>query len=276
MTDASAVGEDARRVLFPGHTQIRVRGLNIGGRIDLRTVETTHRLAVAPIVLPAGANGCAVLFRYGVVVLFDVEPIEEGSFISHLKPFVDQTYPQSQTEELVLRVAPDGTEDVYNGVLTLQSFDLQRVQMVADVLAKSVVLAHYEADIASVFDRIEPLAESLSREGRAGTRGRELLRHLGGSLLIQHRMVWRVEVAEKSEVLWDRPELERLYARLMDEYDIRDRHLALERKLALVSGTAETLLDLLQQRRSLRVEWYIVLLIVVEILLTLYAMFQQG
>jgi uncharacterized Rmd1/YagE family protein len=32
-------------------------------------------------------------------------------------------------------------------------------------------------------------------------------------------------------------------------------------------------LNLLQNRRSLRVEWYIIILIVFEILLTLYAMF---
>jgi uncharacterized Rmd1/YagE family protein len=46
--------------------------------------------------------------------------------------------------------------------------------------------------------------------------------------------------------------------------------MALERKLELVSRTAETLLDLLQDKRTLRVEWYIVILIVVEIVLTLY------
>ncbi len=34
-----------------------------------------------------------------------------------------------------------------------------------------------------------------------------------------------------------------------------------------------TILELLQSRRTLRVEWYIVILIVVEILLTLYDMF---
>ena len=89
-------------------------------------------------------------------------------------------------------------------------------------------------------------------------------------------MVWRVEVVEKPDLLWDEPDLERFYARLEDEYELRERALALERKLDLVSGTASTALDLLQNRRSLRVEWYIVALIVVEILLTLYDMFLQG
>ncbi|MBN2255575.1 MAG: RMD1 family protein, partial [Deltaproteobacteria bacterium] len=68
-------------------------------------------------------------------------------------------------------------------------------------------------------------------------------------------------------------DLERLYARLEDEYELRERHVALERKLELISKTAQTLLDMLQAKRTLRVEWYIVILILVEIMLTLYDMF---
>lgn len=92
-------------------------------------------------------------------------------------------------------------------------------------------------------------------------------------LLIQHKMVGHVEVLEKPDVLWDHPELERFYARLRDEYELRERERALNRKLELVSRTVATLLELIQNRRSLRVEWYIVLLILFEIALTLYGMF---
>jgi len=73
--------------------------------------------------------------------------------------------------------------------------------------------------------------------------------------------------------LWVKPELERIYLRLEDEYELRERHVALERKLEVISDTAETLLELLRTRSSLRVEWYIVILILVEIIITLYDMF---
>jgi uncharacterized Rmd1/YagE family protein len=49
------------------------------------------------------------------------------------------------------------------------------------------------------------------------------------------------------------------------------------RKIDLISRTAQTLLQLQQGRHSLRLELYIVILIVVEILLTLYELFfRQG
>ena len=58
--------------------------------------------------------------------------------------------------------------------------------------------------------------------------------------------------------------------RLAEEYELRDRSRALDRKLEIVSRTVETLLSLVQTRSSMRVEWYIVLLIIAELLLTTY------
>ena len=93
--------------------------------------------------------------------------------------------------------------------------------------------------------------------------------------LMQHRMVGRVETAEKPELVWDHPELERLYLRLAEEYELRERSRALERKLDVISRTAETLLGLVQNRSSLRVEWYILGLIVAELILALYPVLER-
>ena len=105
---------------------------------------------------------------------------------------------------------------------------------------------------------------------------RELLAHLGSALSIEQQMVGRVQIDDTPEVLWDRPDLERLFARLRDEFEILERFTALNRKLELVARTVETALGLIQARRSLRVEWYVVILIVFEIILTLCQMFWLG
>jgi uncharacterized Rmd1/YagE family protein len=258
--------------LFPEKTPVRMRALFLGERIDLRNLESNRLLPALPVVINAGERGYAVLFRYGVAVIVNLTPVEEISFVNHLNPLVKDPYSQPEVEEAAFSIDPAGEERVDNNVISLRSSALERLQVVADILAKSVVLAHYESRIAEVFDRIEPLAARLQHTGRGGYKDAELLRHIGGTLLIQHTMVGRVAVEEKPEILWEKPEFERLYIRLEDEYELSERHLALERKLELVSRTAETILDLLQHRRSLRVEWYIVVLIVLEILLSLYNM----
>jgi uncharacterized Rmd1/YagE family protein len=90
-------------------------------------------------------------------------------------------------------------------------------------------------------------------------------------------MVGRAEVGEKPEITWDAPELDRLYEKLAKEYELRDREQALARKLDLISQAANTYLRLLSDRRTLRVEWYIVILILAEIiLLFLYEWLSTG
>jgi required for meiotic nuclear division protein 1 len=89
-------------------------------------------------------------------------------------------------------------------------------------------------------------------------------------MLVQHRVSGRVAVAEKPDVVWDRPDLERLYARLQDEYELKERAEALSRKLSVISDTAEMLTDMIDTQRSLRLEVIIVLLILFEIVITTY------
>jgi uncharacterized Rmd1/YagE family protein len=87
---------------------------------------------------------------------------------------------------------------------------------------------------------------------------------------VQHRVSGRVAVAEKPDVVWDRPDLDRLYTRLEDEYELKERAIALSRKLAVISDTAEVLTDMIDTKRSLRLEFIIVLLILFEIVITGY------
>jgi len=161
-------------------------------------------------------------------------------------------------------------------MLFLNTATLGRLQLIAVTLAKSVVLAQYETTASAVFAEVEPLAGNLARTGRTRQNTRNLLRHIGGTLAVQHKMVGRVEVTEKPELLWENPDLERLYLLLTEEYELRERHSALERKLDVISETAQTLLELLRTGRSHRVEWYIVALIAVEIALTIYTTFIRS
>jgi len=259
--------------LFSGHRRVSVRALFVGQRLDLGGLEQAERLATAPLLVRAGSSGAVALFRYGVVVLFGMDAIEEVGYLDDLKRLVVEPFEQPEYETIDLVADPNRSERVEQAELILHRFTVERLQLVSAVLAKSVVLAHYETRLAQSFDRVEPLAADLQSGNRARHPGRELLRHIGDTLLIHGKMVGRVEVLEKPEVLWEHPELERLYSRLADEYELRERQSALDRKLELIGRTAETLLGLLQSKRSLRVEWYIVILILVEIVLTLYEMF---
>jgi uncharacterized Rmd1/YagE family protein len=250
---------------------IPVRALLLGERLDTRSLEREARRGAAPLTLDVPGGGVAVLFRYGAVVLFGAPSAALEAFLAALSPQIAGAFPTPERDEARLAIRPDSDQHLDPfGNLILRDASKERLQLVADILAKSLVLSHYETRMADIFDRIEPLAATLREKGRAGASGKVLLRHIGDVLLMQQKMVGRVETAETPELLWEHPELERFYMRLADEYELRDRDRALDRKLDIVSRTVETLLGLVQTRSSMRVEWYIVLLIVAELLLSTY------
>ena len=250
---------------------LRMRTRFVGSRLNLRSFESGKPLALHPLTIHAGERGLAVLFRFGAVALVDVSPIEEAGFFEALAPFVIGGFAKPESEEVEISVGSVATEGVdENGLLRLREASLERLQVLAHVLAKSTVLAWYEQRAGELFDRVEDIAEDLQRGGRGPASGRELARQIGDVLLAQTRTVGRVEIGEKPEITWDDPALDRLYEHLALEYELRERDRALTRKLELASHTVETYLNLLQNRQNLRVEWYIVILIVIEIAIVLY------
>ena len=247
-----------------------VRALLLAERLDTRGLERDDTIATMPLTLRVGrSGGIAFLFRYGVAVFAGLSAFEEDDVVRSLRPRLTNPVDPPDTDLVQILVRPDREDQIdTSGGLVLREASPERLQIVANVLSKSVVLSHYEARIAEAFDQIEPLADRLQRTGGTGSQARQLLQHIGRVLLTQHRMVGRVEVDEKPDVLWDHPELERLYARLEDEYELAERSRALEAKLVLVSDTVGTVLDLVQNQRATRLEWYIIGLIVIEILLS--------
>jgi uncharacterized Rmd1/YagE family protein len=264
------------QLLSPDVREFTARAMLVGQRIDLRALGSTQRLGGAPLAVSVRGGGAAILFRYGAVVLFDVQPMEQDEFLRQLQPRIQGPAVEPEVEQVTVRIDPDSKEVLEGNTVILNDTSSVRLEIVADVLSKSVVLARYESTVAQTFDRIEPFAAELARQHTGSQMSRELLSHLGSSLLIEQQMVGRVQIDDTPEVLWDRPDLERLFARLRDEFEILERFTALNRKLELVARTVETTLGLIQARRSLRVEWYIVILIVFEICLTLYQMFWLG
>lgn len=273
----------------------RAQAVLVGTGLDIGALGAAERTGGAPLMVelvgsaPLGggeapatagaiATGVAVLFRYGAAVFFGVSPAGVAEYLRQIAAHVRQPFPtpEHETEALEIRVEPGARETVEGNVLVLADVTPEKLQLVADIMAKSVSLAHHERNIDRQFERIEPFAVNLDHWGRGARAARELLQHLGAALLAEHRVVAGARVDDSPELLWDHPELERVWARLRDEFEIRERFAGLHGKLALISRTAETALELLQNRRALRVEYAIVGLIVFEILLTLLQWWVVG
>ncbi|WP_369725854.1 MULTISPECIES: RMD1 family protein [unclassified Bradyrhizobium] len=245
---------------------LRIRALMLGDRINASGLDIGTLVSSTPAAFRIHA-GLAVIFRYGVVVLIGLLPSEEKVLIDSLKPRVTGEFSPYEEETAQAQLCSDESAEAIQpgGPICLAKFSDDRLLLVADALAKSTSLARDERRVAAVFDVIEPFARELAEHGRTPRRRKGILQLIGNALLVQQRVAGRVAVAEKPDVLWEKPELDRLYARLEDEYELKERLDTLERKLTAVSATANALTDIIDTQRSLRLEIAVVILIVIEV-----------
>jgi uncharacterized Rmd1/YagE family protein len=259
-------------------SRVTAHALHVGDRINTTGFEA-EVLSAVPLAIKVGARGVAVLFRYGVAVLIGLSAADEATFLDNLAPRIGGKLPAYEEETASIELGNDNLDQVpAGGPIHVKEMSPERLLVVADVLAKSVVLADGEREVAKVFEVIEPFASELALHGRTRRDRKGILKLIGNALLVQHRLSGRVAITEKPDALWDRPDLERLYARLEDEYELKERVDALNQKLAVIAETANTLADIIDTRRSLRLELIVVLLIAFEIVMTFYQIFagQRG
>lgn len=245
------------------------RALLLGDRIDASGLERADMIAANPLAFRAGAAGFVSLYRFGVAVMVGLSPLEEEEVVKQVKARLSGPHAHVDDETAVLQVAPEHEDHIPpGGAITLRDLSPARLLVVADALAKSVSLGRDEREVNAVFDVVEPFAARLFERGRTPRNRRSMLKLIGQTLLVQHRVSGRVAVEEKPDVLWDRPDLERLYARLEDEYELKERAQTLKRKLDVIAETARALTDIIDADRATRLETVVVLLILTEILLT--------
>jgi uncharacterized Rmd1/YagE family protein len=117
---------------------------------------------------------------------------------------------------------------------------------------------------------MDPVVSRLKRHGRVGVTSRALLRAVGAALDARSRATARIDPEGRPDVLWDNPGLDRLHARLSEEFELRERAAELDRKLALIGETVQSLLSIIEARRTLGLEIAIAAMIGIEVLATLY------
>ncbi len=217
-------------------------------------------------------RGICIAFDYGVLVFFDCLDEDMLALYEHLKPYADKPFGKKEHETMRIEVNKNANNKVHHENITLKEWSTDHLKVISDVISKSLKMDQFEQNIGEAFSKVEPIAVALNTKGKLKHSATQLLKYIGSGLISEHEMIGRIEMVEKPIVLWDNPELEPLYHQLMDEFEMHERHAMVDKKNELIARTAQTSLEVLQHRHSSRLEWYIIILILVSIVLEIYAL----
>lgn len=220
-------------------------------------------------MLTGGAHP-AFAFRWGALVTFGASEAERAALLERLSGRITNPLATPLTETALVSGGAERDEVSETGEIRLMDLSVPRLGLLADALAKSAALSHQEVALARTLDGMEPVVARLRDVGRLGFLSRGLMRAIGAALAARGHANARIQAADKPDLLWEHPALERLHARLSDEFELPERCAALERKLVMVGEIMQTLLSLIQGQRSLMLEIAVASFIFIQLVAGLY------
>lgn len=220
---------------------------------------------VVHIEIGDGNIGHAFFFPFGAIVLWNVPDNAKVKLLDEVKSFMHKPLGTIETDEFTYIYGEDAR--VADDEIILPNADILTKLAISYGIAQSVKLGTFEAAIQKTFDSTKQIPEDLARKGDISLSRKEIRKKMG-QLFIERNSV-TLDVLEIPEFFWEHPELDPLYRMIANYLEIENRSEVLHHRLEVVHELFQMLGSELNHQHSSRLEWTIIILIVMEVCLTL-------
>ncbi|NDD58696.1 MAG: sporulation protein RMD1 [Chlamydiae bacterium] len=209
--------------------------------------------------------GDVFYFSYGVIVTWGFSESEENELLLKSKHFEKEPNAKLELDEFTF-IFGDSMR-IEEDEIVLQNKNTLTKLAVSHGLAQSVKLTTFEEVIQKTIDTTKHLPSELAVKGKIPLSRKEISRKMGGLFIERNFINLHSEILDTPEFFWDYPELEPFYRRTAHYLDVSKRVEVLNKKLTVVHELFEILSDELKHQHSSRLEWTIIILIVIEVIL---------
>lgn len=211
-------------------------------------------------------------FREGTIVLWNVTDLESSNVVNFLKPYEQDSYSekliQGESETMNYQHQVEGKSSVLeqNGdfVIPFERNLLDKYTF-SNSLALSVKLGIWEAMLDTYIDSIEYVTEDLKLGKKIKMTREEVLSKQGELFALRHLINLSSDLLDTPDFYWDRDQYERLYVQTCSYFNINRRTKVMNEKLNHCIELIELLSTHLSDKHHTRLEWMIIVLIMVEV-----------
>jgi uncharacterized Rmd1/YagE family protein len=214
-----------------------------------------------------GSETGAFIFGYGTVVMWGLSSEEEEEVLSTLKMHEEGPYDTPEREIMAYSYGEKGA--VIDDRIILPSPHFNVKLAFSHGLAQSVKLSVFEGIVKKTIDTTRSIPEQLSRYGRIPLSKKEIQRKIGELFIERSSINLHFDVLDIPDYFWEHPDLEPLYTLIATHLDLETRVEVLNRRLDVIHDLFEVLGDELNHQHASRLEWIIIILILIEVALSL-------
>ena len=211
-------------------------------------------------------HGYIFVLNYGVVVFANVDEIKRSTFISHLNNYCTNQLDNRLQEDFVIKKTNSHHPVFSYNSLSVQEINSDIIRIAMFQVAQSLALDFYQYKTQQLFDETVHLTNQLEEFGTLKISKRNLLKFIGKTLNTKNRIIDNLYIFDNPPVVWENELLGKVNEGLTKTFDITIRFKELEYMLKRVEGNLTVFVELTVAKESQRLEWIIIILILIEIL----------
>ena len=214
------------------------------------------------------AKGKAFFFSYGTVVFWNFVAEHELEMLKEIKKFEKEPLSKPELDEFTFTYGE--TMRIEHDEISLHNKSYLTKLAISHGLAQSVRLTVFEELIQKTINHTKHLPSELARKGKISLSRKEISCKMGKLFIERNFINLHTEILDTPEFFWEHPELEPYYRRTSHYLDIAKRGEILNKRLGVVHELFEILSNELNHQHSSRLEWTIIILIVIEVAIAVF------
>lgn len=218
--------------------------------------------------------GDIFFFNHGSFVCWGFKKSFEDKVLEVVGQFATQPLSHIETDHFYYEYGDETSIDTHEklrlDIMTLASDDSQIKLAISYALSQSITLESFEEAIKLAIQQNRKLPEEIAARGEISLSRRAIFKRMGEIFIARSSINLSIEYLDVPEFFWRNPNLEVYYIMVKKFLDIPSRVMALNQKLDLLQELLDILNSQVQHSHSSLLESIIILLIVVEIIISLF------
>ncbi len=219
-------------------------------------------------------QGDIFFFNYGCFVCWGFKKSFSDRLLDNIKEFSPHPITPIETDHFYYRygeaLAFDTHDRLRIDIITLDSEDSQVKLAMSYGISQSSKLGAFEETIKAEIAKNTVLPEEIATNGTISLSRRSIFKRIGEIFIVRSSININIEYLDVPEFFWRNPNLEPYYIVAKKFLDISSRVMALNQKLDVLQELLDILNSQVQHRHSSLLETIIILLIMFEIIISLF------
>ena len=204
------------------------------------------------------------IFHYGMVSFFNMSIDEINEALEKIKPFCQNYFSERISEEVNILIQPKTLQVNFENIV-LPEFNTEMIRVVMLNASQSVALNRYSEITEELLIATNEHTKYLENKGKLDISGNKLKRFIGKVLNIKNKISENLYIFDSPEITCENEQLNKLNQDLKQSFDLKDRYRLIHDRIEIIKENLELFIDIMDHKESSRLEWIIIILILVEV-----------